>query len=58
MLHSSEVSKAPPGVHRRAAAHRVRAESLEIPGWEWPTDWPEGAERILPESGFDLDPFS
>ena len=58
MLHSSEVSKAPPGVHRRAAAHRVRAESLEIPGWEWPTDWPEGAERIRPESGFDLDPFS
>lgn len=58
MLHSSEVSKAPPGVHRRAAAHRVRAESLEIPGWDWPTDWPEGAERIRPASGFDLDPFS
>lgn len=58
MLHSSEVSKAKPGVHRRAAAHRVRAESLEIPGWEWPADWPEGAERIMPESGFDLDPFS
>lgn len=58
MLHSSAVSEAPPGVHRRAAAHRVRAESLEIPGWEWPVDWPEGAERIRPESGFDLDPFS
>ncbi len=58
MLHSSEVSTAAPGAHRRAAAHRVRAESLEIPGWEWPEDWPEGAERILPESGFDLDPFS
>ena len=58
MLHSSEVSTAPAGVHRRAAAHRVRAESLEIPGWEWPTDWPEGAERIRPQAGFDLDPFS
>ncbi len=58
MLHSSEVSTAPPGEHRRAAAHRVRAESLEIPGWKWPVDWPEGAERIRPESGFDLDPFA
>ncbi len=58
MLHSSEVSTAPAGVHRRAAAHRVRAESLEIPGWEWPVDWPEGAERIRPHAGFDLDPFS
>lgn len=58
MLHSSAVSTAPPGEHRRAAAHRVRAESLEIPGWNWPVDWPEGAERIRPESGFDLDPFS
>ena len=58
MLHSSEVSTAPPGVHRRAAAHRVRAESLQIPGWDWPSDWPEGAERIRPETGFDLDPFA
>lgn len=58
MLHSSRVSTAPPGEHRRAAAHRVRAESLEIPGWDWPVDWPEGAERIRPHAGFDLDPFS
>ncbi len=58
MLHSSEVSRASTGVHRRAAAHRVRAASLEIPGWTWPVDWPEGAETILPETGFDRDPFS
>ena len=58
MLHSSAVSRASSGVHRRAAAHRVRASSLGIPGWTWPVDWPEGAETILPESGFDRDPFS
>ena len=58
MLHSSEVSRASAGVHRRAAAHRVRAASLEIPGWNWPVDWPEGAETIRSETGFERDPFS
>lgn len=58
MLHSSKVSTAPHGVHRRAAAHRVRAESLRIPGWDWPSDWPEGTVRIRPDTGFDLDPFA
>ena len=57
MIHSSEVSKASPGVPRRAAAHRVRAASLEIPGWEWPQNWAGGTETISPEDGFDLNPF-
>jgi len=57
MVHSSEVSKAPMGVHRRAAAHRVRKASLKIPGWDWPSDWKKGTEIIRPETGFDLNPF-
>tara|TARA_B100000029_G_scaffold516813_1_gene634855 strand:+ start:31418 stop:32290 length:873 start_codon:yes stop_codon:yes gene_type:complete len=57
-IHSSEISQAKAGIHRRAAAHRVRAASLEIPGWEWPTNWPEGMQIIEPESDFDLNPFA
>ena len=57
MLHSSFPSVAPVGTHRRAAAHRVRAASLQLPGWEWPTDWEGGIHQIKAESGFDLNPF-
>lgn len=57
-LHSSTRSAALPGVHRRAAAHRVRAQSLQISGWDWPTDWAPGTETIKPGTGFDLYPFS
>jgi ectoine hydroxylase-related dioxygenase (phytanoyl-CoA dioxygenase family) len=57
MLHSSARSAASAGTHRRAAAHRVRAASLRIPGWEWPTDWDGGIHIIKPETGFDLNPL-
>lgn len=57
MLHSSTPSTAPEGTHRRAAAHRVRAASLQIPGWKWPTDWEGGLDIIKPETGFELNPL-
>lgn len=57
-LHSSSRSSALAGVHRRAAAHRVRAQSLQVSGWDWPTDWAAGTETITPGTGFDLYPFS
>ena len=57
MYHASSVSTAPPGTHRCAAAHRVRAQSLKIPDWEWPTDWEPGYIPPKPESGFELNPF-
>ena len=57
MVHSSISSVAPIGTHRRAAAHRVRAASLQLPGWKWPTDWKGGVHQIKAESGFDLNPF-
>ena len=57
MLHSSTKSGAAPGTHRRAAAHRVSAASLRIPGWEWPSDWNGGMHIIRPETGFDRNPL-
>lgn len=57
MFHASSVSTAPPGTHRCAAAHRVRAKSLKIPDWEWPTDWDPGCIPAKPASGFALNPI-
>jgi ectoine hydroxylase-related dioxygenase (phytanoyl-CoA dioxygenase family) len=57
-LHSSGISRSPAGRHRCAAAHRMRAQSMQIPGWEWPTDWEPGYVPATPKSGFDMDPFS
>ena len=57
MFHSSVPSVAPKGTHRRAAAHRVRAASLQLPGWNWPTDWEGGIHPIKAESDFDLNPI-
>ncbi|MBM3264228.1 MAG: phytanoyl-CoA dioxygenase family protein [candidate division Zixibacteria bacterium] len=57
-LHSSGRSIAPEGTHRRAAAHRVRGASLRIPDWDWPTDWEGALYPIMPETGFDRNPFA
>ena len=57
MLHASSVSTAPPGTHRCAAAHRVRARSLKIPDWDWPTDWEPGYVPAEPASDFALNPI-
>ncbi|MBT5874222.1 MAG: hypothetical protein HOH43_12445 [Candidatus Latescibacteria bacterium] len=57
-LHSSGISTAAAGTHRRAAAHRMRASSIRVPGWEWPTDWTPGVIAAEAEAGFDLSPLS
>jgi len=56
-FHASSISTAPTGTHRCAAAHRVRAQNLKIPEWDWPSDWEPGCVPAMPESGFALNPF-
>ncbi|MEE2709059.1 MAG: phytanoyl-CoA dioxygenase family protein [Gemmatimonadota bacterium] len=54
LLHASQPNQnLPDGLkRRRVITHRIRLESMRIPGWEWPSDWHGVNERLAPAEGF------
>jgi len=60
LLHSSRPNQnVPEGLQRRRViTHRVRLESMRIPGWDWPSNWHGVNERLVPADGFANQLFS
>ena len=54
LLHASQPNQnVPEGLQRRRViTHRIRLESMRIPGWDWPSEWHGVNERLTPAEGF------